>query len=267
MAGQSSADLAVVDQPQAVVALGARAARWPRRRRPGRGTGARPRGSRARARGARAARRSARAAAPGRPVASIWSWIVRPSGGCSSPVRKVSSPSITRPEPTSKMYEVWPISRASSITWARRRPDLITTSDAGPVAGLERARGEQRERRPPRCGTATPPYRGACRRGRCRRSESPLRASAQRGIRRALHELHLDQLAVGRLERRDVSRRSGGPPRAGARGPPGAPRRPSGPALAAAGGGCGAPRGPPGPSPSVPPSRSRACSSIDVSIA
>ena len=40
----------------------------------------------------------------------------------------VSSPSITIPQPISKMYEVWPISRASSITWALRRPDLITTS-------------------------------------------------------------------------------------------------------------------------------------------
>ena len=40
----------------------------------------------------------------------------------------VSSPSITIPQPISKMYEVWPISRASSITCALRRPDLITTS-------------------------------------------------------------------------------------------------------------------------------------------
>ena len=43
-------------------------------------------------------------------------------------MRKVSSPSITMPDPTSKMYEVWPSRRASSITCARRRPDLITTS-------------------------------------------------------------------------------------------------------------------------------------------
>ena len=72
-------------------------------------------------------------------------------------MRKVVSPSITRPEPTSKMYAVCPIRRASSITCARRRPDLITTSAPGAVARLERSRREQREltlsgaeeRRPP----------------------------------------------------------------------------------------------------------------------
>ena len=116
-------------------------------------------------------RRSGAAAGRAHRRRAICAWMLASSRGCRSPVRKVTSPSIARPVPTSKMYELCPIRRASSITCTRRRPDVITTSaPARWQASSARATSSVNSSvSGPEQGAALGP--ASCRRGRCRRSE------------------------------------------------------------------------------------------------
>ncbi len=180
--GLVAPDRPVVHQAQALVpALREQLVR-PRSRPPAPGRRGTPRARGARGHASRAGRQSPRAARPARPSRP-------PAGGSSAPPRaashrsgSVSSPSSTSPEPTSKMYEVWPEQPGVLHHLGPAAARLDHHLHPGPVAGLERPRGQQRELDPPRCGTGTRPARGASRRGRCRRSGGPPRYAAARRV-------------------------------------------------------------------------------------
>ena len=150
------------------------AARWPRAASIGRGTGARPRARCARARGARAARRSVRAAAPGAPD-RLDLGVDRLALARLQVAGQEGQLAVDH-QARADLEDVGRLAQQARVLHHLRAPAarLDHDLDAGAVARLERARREQGERRPRRCGRATPPCRGACRRGRCRRSESPL---------------------------------------------------------------------------------------------
>ena len=70
------------------------------------------------------------------------------------------------------MYAGWPIRRASSVTCALRRPDLITTSTPARWQASS-ARTASVEKFPSASRSSEAPGRASCRRGRCRRSAGP----------------------------------------------------------------------------------------------
>ena len=173
-----AADRAVVEQAQVVVAVLARAARWPRRRRPCRGRGARARGRCARARATRAARRSARRAGPGCPRAThLLAPASRPRR---APVAGQQRSLAVDHDAAAGLVDVGGLADQPGVLAApgpRGGPDMITTStparwqaSSARACGSEKFPSASRNSEPPRA-------RAGSRRGRCRRSAGPRRAT------------------------------------------------------------------------------------------
>ena len=145
----------------------ARAARRPRRRRPGRGSRCEtsrpgvPRGVVPPARP-----RSARAAARARRESAICSWIVCALAGSSRRSASASRPRARAPQPVSKMQERWPNRRASSSDRVAAAAGHDDDLDVRAQARLERARAEQRQLAVARRASRPPPARAASRPGR-----------------------------------------------------------------------------------------------------